>query len=231
MAEQSLGASAATAELGATKNDLGGSTMADTKLLETTMHEGMTLIDRFYNGGNTAHPHALDILVVVLDNVVRRMRQQYATRKDSIAESNKQIARCDSNVDMIKPKQTKLQAELEEKRARAKELKDKIAQGANAINSSVDVAKAALEKANLLQRSIERQYIAGCKLCVQRRSNRPPCANPLHAAAEAPRTDWPDGPLTAGARRATTRRGGRCPAARRTCAKPRWRRARRATWR
>lgn len=164
MAEQSLGASAATAELGATKNDLGGSTMADTKLLETTMHEGMTLIDRFYNGGNTAHPHALDILVVVLDNVVRRMRQQYATRKDSIAESNKQIARCDSNVDMIKPKQTKLQAELEEKRARAKELKDKIAQGANAINSSVDVAKAALEKANLLQRSIERQYIAGCKL-------------------------------------------------------------------
>ena len=50
------------------------------------MREGMSLIDRFDNGGNRARPAALDILVVVLDGVVRRMRQQYATRQANLSE-------------------------------------------------------------------------------------------------------------------------------------------------
>ena len=72
MAEQAaesaldLGASAASAA--GTANNFGNSAaLASTKDLETTVKEGMSLIDRFYNGGNRARPAALDILVVVLD--------------------------------------------------------------------------------------------------------------------------------------------------------------------
>ena len=166
---QELGATSASAEtlalggtLGATKTSIG---TADTKLMETTAKEGMSLIDRFYNGGNRARPAALDILVVVLDGVVRRMRQQYATRQANINEGNAQIARIDASVASIKPKQDKLRAELEEKKARAAELKAAVAQGESVILDSVDVARAALEKASLLQRSTERNFIAGLKLC------------------------------------------------------------------
>lgn len=160
---QELGATSASAEtLGGTKTSIG---TADTKLMETTAKEGMSLIDRFYNGGNRARPAALDILVVVLDGVVRRMRQQYATRQANINEGNAQIARIDASVASIKPKQDKLRAELEEKKARAAELKAAVAQGESVILDSVDVARAALEKASLLQRSTERNFIAGLKLC------------------------------------------------------------------
>jgi len=165
-----LGATSASAELGATRSDgLGGTktsinSAADTKTLETTAKEGMSLIDRFYNGGNRARPAALDILVVVLDGVVRRMRQQYASRQTHISEGNAQIARLDASINSIQPKQAKLQAELEEKKARAAELREAVAMGEGVINDSVEVAKAALEKASLLQRSTEKAFIAGVKL-------------------------------------------------------------------
>lgn len=159
-----------TQGLGATRNSA-----ADTKLLETTAKEGMSLIDRFYDGGNRARPAALDILVVVLDGVVRRMRQQYATRQTDIAEGNAQIARLDASIAMIKPKQDKLKAELEEKKARAAELKAAVAKGEGVITDSTTVAKAALTKASLLQRSTEKSYIAGLKLCAKPPSHGPAC--------------------------------------------------------
>merc|ERR1719424_1926621 len=92
-----------TQGLGATRNSA-----ADTKLLETTAKEGMSLIDRFYDGGNRARPAALDILVVVLDGVVRRMRQQYATRQASINDGNDRIKRLDESIASIRVPQAKL---------------------------------------------------------------------------------------------------------------------------
>ena len=71
-----MGASSASAAALAQTKTMSGGQLADTKTLETTVKEGQTLIDRFYNGGNRARPAALDILVVVLDGVVRRMRQR-----------------------------------------------------------------------------------------------------------------------------------------------------------
>ena len=167
-AEQDLGATSASADLGATQDFGATKTInpnADTKLLETTAKEGMSLIDRFYNGGNRARPAALDILVVVLDGVVRRMRQQYASRQSNISEGNSKIAQLDAAIGRIKPKQDKLKAELDEKKARADALKAAIAKGEGVIVDSTVVARTALEKASLLQRHTERNYIAGLKLC------------------------------------------------------------------
>ena len=165
---QELGATSASAEtlalggtLGATKTSIG---TADTKLMETTAKEGMSLIDRFYNGGNRARPAALDILVVVLDGVVRRMRQQYATRQANIDDGNAQIVRINQSIDAIKPKQAKLQAELDAKKARAAELKAAVEKGSAVILESVDVAKEALQKASVLERATNKAYIAGLKL-------------------------------------------------------------------
>ena len=165
---QDLGASSATAagtsnDFNATKtmNASGG---ADTQLLETTIKEGQTLIDRFYNGGNRARPAALDILVVVLDGVVRRMRQQYSTKQARIAEGNARCATIDKSIEAIKLRQNPLIKELEEKKARAAELKAAVQKGEEVILDSVSVAKAALAKANLLQRKTENDSIAGLKL-------------------------------------------------------------------
>merc|ERR1719446_1929312 len=114
-------AEAADAELGATsasaeEGGLGGtrSSAADTKLLETTVKESMSLIDRFYNGGNRARPAAMDILVMVLDSVVRRMREQYAGKQKFIEESNAKLARLDAQIASIEPKKAKLAKELKE---------------------------------------------------------------------------------------------------------------------
>jgi len=158
-----LGATSASAEpMGATRASINSA--ADTKTLETTAKEGMSLIDRFYNGGNRARPAALDILVVVLDGVVRRMRQQYANRQATIAASNATIARLDASIEQVKPKQTKLQAELDEKRAHAAQLREAIAKGEGVIDDSLKTAKGALHAASLLQRSTEKAFIAGQKL-------------------------------------------------------------------
>lgn len=146
-----------------TKSSMGAA--ADTKLLEDTAREGMSLIDRFYNGGNRARPAALDILVVVLDGVVRRMRQSYATRQTNINEGNEKIKRLDQSIASIKLRQGPLQAELDKKKARAAELKAAVTKGEQVILDSVAIAKAATTKAGLLQRHIENDYIAGEKLC------------------------------------------------------------------
>lgn len=165
--EADLGASSqSAAALGQTKAST-GSGLADTKLLETTVKEGQTLIDRFYNGGNRARPAALDILVVVLDGVVRRMRQQYATRQTTISEGNAQIAQIDASIAAIKLRQNPLIKELEEKKARAAELKGAVEKGESVILDSVETARAALAKASLLQRNTEKAFISGLKLCAQ----------------------------------------------------------------
>ena len=161
-----LGATSASADFNATKS-MDRSGLADTKTLETTVKEGQTLIDRFYNGGNRARPAALDILVVVLDGVVRRMRQQYATRQASINDGNDRIKRLDESIASIRVPQAKLIKELEEKKAQAAELRGAVEKGESVIVDSVAVAKEALAKASLLQRNTEKAFIAGNKLATK----------------------------------------------------------------
>ena len=79
--KEDLGATSATKNLSSTK-DL-SQTMPNNDELNTTLREGRSLIDRFYDGGNRARPEALQIIVVVLDSVVRRMREQYAGHASS----------------------------------------------------------------------------------------------------------------------------------------------------
>lgn len=165
--EQSQGAQSSA--MGATASDMGATkTMnsggADTKLLETTVREGQTLIDRFYNGGNRARPAALDILVVVLDGVVRRMRQQYANKQANIEEGNARCATIDKSIEAIRVRQNPLIKELEEKKAKAAELKAAVEKGEGVISDSLTTAKAALSKASLLQRHAEKAFISDLKL-------------------------------------------------------------------
>ena len=165
---QDMAASSATAagtsqDFGATKT-IGASGGADTQLLETTIKEGQTLIDRFYDGGNRARPAALDILVVVLDGVVRRMRQQYSTKQARITEGNARCVTIDKSIEAIKLRQSPLIKELEEKKAKAAELKAAVDKGEEVIMDSVATAKAALAKASLLQRKADKDYISGLKL-------------------------------------------------------------------
>ncbi len=162
-----------TAELGETSKSLGetsrsalGDTknFASTKELQTTVKEGMTLIDRFYDGGNRARPAALDILVVVLDGVVKRMRQQYATRIRGINEGEAEMAQIDQQVAAISKRRAPLVKELEELQTRAAELREKVDLGTKTIDDSVEAARVALAKAQLLQRKTEARMIAGQKL-------------------------------------------------------------------
>ena len=155
-----------TQEFGATGTSAGGANN-ETKQLETSIKESMSLIDRFYDGGNRARPAALDILVVVLDGVVRRMRQQYASRMKFMRESDANIARIDAQIASIRERQAPLQAELEEKRARAKQLREAVEKGQGTITNSVSVARDALEKARLLSRKNEKADIASLKLSVK----------------------------------------------------------------
>ena len=57
--------------------------MPGTEAVNETVKEGMTLIERFYNGGNRARPGVADILVVVLDQVIGRMRKNIREVKDA----------------------------------------------------------------------------------------------------------------------------------------------------
>jgi hypothetical protein len=237
----SASAGAATQDLGATRTSSQGN-LADTKQLETTVREGMSLIDRFYNGGNRARPAALDILVVVLDGVVRRMRQQYATRQTNLSEGDAEIARIDQSIAAIQKRQSPLIKELEQKKARAAELKAAVEKGESVINESVTVARAALEKANLLQRATEKSFIAGVKLCAppHRLALPPVSGSPAPAAALAPlpccgashHAPPAHAPNLAAPRRATTARGTRSRGGRSTCESgTRSRHASQATWR
>jgi len=164
MGAQSAGAGASTQDFSATKT-MGGN--AETKQLETSVKESMTLIDRFYNGGNRARPAALDILVVVLDGVVRRMRQQYAHRKKFIDDGNLEIAQIEAKIASIKVRQDPLAGELEAKRERAAYLKDAVEKGTGTIVDSVSVARDALHRARLLSQKAEKADVASLKLSVK----------------------------------------------------------------
>jgi len=93
--------------LGATKNldgtkDLGGPNSQD---VATTLKEGLSLIDRFYIGGNRAKQEALNIIVVVLDQVVRRMREQYSRHKHEATELRDKCRVIDETIARIRPLQ------------------------------------------------------------------------------------------------------------------------------
>lgn len=163
---QDMGATSASAGA-ATANDFGATrstNLNSTKELETTVREGMSLIDRFYNGGNRARPAALDILVVVLDGVVRRMRQQYENRNKHVADGDAEIARLEQSIADVKKQQAPLVRDLEIKKARAAVLDDNVKKGASTIEESIRVARAAVEKATLIQRHTEKASIAALKL-------------------------------------------------------------------
>jgi len=162
--DQTMGAQSAAG----TANDFGATaasaSMNETKQLETSVKESMTLIDRFYNGGNRARPAAMDILVMVLDGVVRRMREQYANKQKALADGSASIARLDAQIAATAPKRDKLAKELAEKKARAEALRDAVSKGEGTINTSVDVAREALANAQLLSRKNEKADIASLKL-------------------------------------------------------------------
>jgi len=149
-------------EASATLNDTKG--FNETKEMATTLREGMSLIDRFYNGGNRARPEALDILVVVLDSVVQRMREAYSSRKGQIEALDKEKASIESQVDRIKNLQDPLKKELAEKRELAKQLQSAIDHGNEVVQESVDAAREALAKATLAKRTVNTQFAQGMKL-------------------------------------------------------------------
>ena len=144
---------------------LGESTASvpNTQQLDETMREGMTLIDRFYNGGNMARPGVADILVVVLDQVIGRMRQGLATRVALIEKCNDETRVLDSSIGRIRPKQNELKSELEIKKARAAELRRDIKDGTDTLNDSVAIAKEALHKAKLATKAQQSKYNAEMK--------------------------------------------------------------------
>lgn len=136
----------------------------DSKQLETTIKENMSLIDRFYNGGNRARAEALDILVVVLDSVVQRMREMYSRHKKSAQAIEDEFKSIDAQIAAISKLQAPLAKELAEKKARAKELEEAVGHGNEVIQDSVTAAREALAKAQLAQRSVNTNFAAGMKL-------------------------------------------------------------------
>ncbi|KAL1522228.1 hypothetical protein AB1Y20_021865 [Prymnesium parvum] len=138
--------------------------LGTTKELETTMGESLSLIDRFYAGGNRAHAEALSLLVVVLDSVVQRMRQGYATRKAAAAAIEAECASIDAQVAALRKLQAPLADELAEKRSASARLEKAIQNGNEVIGGSVAAAREALAKAQLAQRSVNSSFAAGMKL-------------------------------------------------------------------
>tara|TARA_B110001452_G_C15064375_1_gene371473 strand:- start:134 stop:748 length:615 start_codon:yes stop_codon:yes gene_type:complete len=126
--------------------------MPGTEAVNETVKEGMTLIERFYNGGNRARPGVADILVVVLDQVIGRMRNSMGMRVATIDACNAEIAQLDAAIGRIAPKQNELKAELEIKAARAAELRRDIKDGTDTLDDSVKIAQAALHKAQVATR-------------------------------------------------------------------------------
>lgn len=87
--------------LGATK-DIGGPSSQE---VTTTLREGMSLIDRFYNGGNRTKPEALNIIVAVLDQVILRMREQYTRHKAEADELREKCRAIDETLARFRPLQ------------------------------------------------------------------------------------------------------------------------------
>ena len=70
-------------------------TLPDARDTTEGIKQGMTLIDRFYNGGNQARPGVADILVTVLDQVIGRMRQRNANAQATIDRCNEECTTLD----------------------------------------------------------------------------------------------------------------------------------------
>ena len=160
---ESQGLGGTKSSLGVTKS-LGGGELGGTKELQTTVKESMSLIDRFYNGGNTARPEALNILVVVLDSVVRRIREQKDTRQRKANDIDDEVKTLNASLAAVRKLREPLERDLAEKRERAKQLQTMLDSGVNTINDSVATAREALDKARLAQRIAVSNYSAGMKL-------------------------------------------------------------------
>ena len=119
------------------------------------MREGQSLIDRFYDGGNRAKPEALDILVMVLDQIVRRMRQQYSTRRRTIEDCEQAMAVIDAQIAMIRPKQAELRKELAAKQLVADEMRKDIEFGTTTIKDAIATAQKTLHNAKVVTRKCE----------------------------------------------------------------------------
>jgi len=157
--EESLGAAseavaATKTTIGGSTKDLGGGTISAEEL-QTTIREGMSLIDRFYDGGNKAKPEALNILVGVLDQVISRMRQQYANRARLRDDCMEQIRIIDASLNRIRPKQAQLQEELAVKTAQADALRAAVEMGTTTVKDNLELARSTLRNAKIVTRNSE----------------------------------------------------------------------------
>ena len=76
-------------------------TLPDARQTTEGIKQGMTLIDRFYNGGNMARQGVADILVTVLDQVIGRMRQRNANAQATISRCNEECATLDKAIAVL----------------------------------------------------------------------------------------------------------------------------------
>ena len=76
-------------------------TLPDARETTEGIKQGMTLIDRFYNGGNMARQGVADILVTVLDQVIGRMRQRNANAQATISRCNEECATLDKAIAVL----------------------------------------------------------------------------------------------------------------------------------
>lgn len=154
----------ATVALNETRRSENFNDFGDTKELRATVKENMSLIDRFYHGGNAATPEALHILVVVLDTVVSRMRRQRDARQRQINDIDAELKRIDSSLASIRKLQSPLERELAEKRSLAKELESTIEYSVSTVNDSAATARQAVVNARIAQRVVEKNLISATKL-------------------------------------------------------------------
>ena len=101
-------------------------TLPDARETTEGIKQGMTLIDRFYDGGNMARQGVADILVTVLDQVIGRMRQRNANAQATIGRCNDECATLDRAIGRIEVKFAPLRAEHEMKKERAEVLRKEI---------------------------------------------------------------------------------------------------------
>uniref|UniRef100_A0A7S4EUH5 Uncharacterized protein n=1 Tax=Chrysotila carterae TaxID=13221 RepID=A0A7S4EUH5_CHRCT len=187
--QSSVQSASVAAPLGRTRDDL-SSSLPGTKELSTTFREGMSLIDRFYKGGNRAHPEALAILVVVLDQIVVRMRDQYAKRVKDTMACNEKIRVIDASIARTLPKQRQLEQELAEKRAQADELRRDIGHGETSMKDAIELAKEALQNAKIATRKAEGKVSAQAQRDLRGYDSKGrPLPGVLHAACCYPQSD------------------------------------------
>ena len=118
----------------------------EAKSVKPTLRQSMSLIDRFYNGGNRAKPEALDILVVVLDSVVTRMREQYNKRKVRVQQRKNDIKQIDEHIKALRTLQNRIAKDIEEKKRTEEELQHHIDGGTEVVKDAISIAREALQK-------------------------------------------------------------------------------------